>query len=181
MAFEVVPTPIRRRPRWHVLVVAGFAVVVVAAALVTSDPPSAAQRGHDASAVLPSPRSGPTAATPPTIDASPARPALLPDSIHCHDIDAVACTAVTSASVNLLATTGAPPRSVAVWPTLLCDSEVDCPRSRLTGARPLGSAIVNLRSGTIVWINVVDLPPDRSLTEERTGVDAWVIRWQPQS
>ena len=32
-----------------------------------------------------------------------------------------------------------------------------------------------------MWINVVDLPPDRSLTEERSGVDAWVIRWQPQS
>lgn len=167
MAFQVAPRAIGHRTLPAVLVVLAI-VGVITFAVVTSDGSSETVAGGSPSpAALQAAPSGGPGGSP---DAAP---------IDCHDLGRVACDDVVWAVRHVL---GAQRHLSAIggWRSLLCDSTLDCPARLLDGRRPVGSAVVALRSGDTVWVNVMARAADASPTGDRSGLTAWVVRWLPK-
>ncbi|MFL5778282.1 MAG: hypothetical protein ACJ761_05010 [Chloroflexota bacterium] len=102
-------------------------------------------------------------------------PAVGP-SVVCHELDPPTCQQVAQAALDVVRVEGREPVDVAVWPSLICGSDADCPLARLARRQALGSAVVSFGPGRPeAWTNV--LGPARSGVNASPGVDAWVIRW----
>ena len=182
MGFNVAPTPIPRRSRTPIAIVAAAIVGVVGFALVASGPPAAVRHASP----------GPDADGPATVgDASPpfvtssaaatAAPATLPsrDAIECHDLALGTCGAIAMASLTALPPDDHRVTAIEAWGVILCRDDFDCPRTRLVGNRPLGSAVVTLGSGARAWINVLEGEPFPGRVWEPQRTSAWIIRWDP--
>jgi hypothetical protein len=186
MGFEVAPTRLRGRgllPGVAVLI-AGLAMVVVGF-LAASDEGPAVPSGSASPAAARSIASPPSAPADGGDTGGRADRSLVatilppPDAIVCHDIDTVSCGEVVRASIVLMPPDDGDVTAIAAWPTILCGDDFDCPRDRLLGYRPLGSAVVSVASGAQAWVNVLEPAPYPGRVWDPTSTEAWVVRWLP--
>ncbi len=121
-----------------------------------------------ASAIVPIGTIGPVVTTEPAA----------PPAITCHTVAQVRCRALARAALEVAAEPAlAAIDSVDVWPTLSCSSDFDCPRDRLQGSRPAGSAILVTAAARRVWVNVTDRDLDGGAFDRAEHrLDAWVFR-----
>jgi hypothetical protein len=185
MAFDVTPTPVRRRgPRIPAIVVLAVGIGIVGTAVATSSPgepttvPASTAPAAAVTRVMPTSGGSATAAKP---AASPAqfpstRGARPPSNLKCHAVSDAICDAVAMASLAILPADA--PRVVGIdaWASILCGDSLDCPPQRLATSEPLGSAIVTFARGPQAWVNVVDPSP---AAEASAGPLAWIVRWRP--
>jgi hypothetical protein len=158
------------------------ALALVGFAVATSTAVPDARRSPVALASAPAAPPASAAPTPArSVASAPAVavvPVRLPRRVGCHGVDEPACRDIAQAGASVLPADGAAIAAVDVWDSLLCGDELDCPRSRLDGADPLGSVIVAFAGGgPSAWINVVG----RSTGTDAAGPRslAWIVRWQP--
>ncbi len=186
MGFEVAPTRLRRRglvPAVAVLV-AGLALVVVAFLAASDEGPAVASGSASpaavAAAIRPPSQHADTSEAVGRADHRVVATMLPPsDEIVCHDIDTVSCGEVVRASIVLVSPDDGDVTAIAAWPTILCGDDFDCPRERLLGYRPLGSAVVSVASGAQAWVNVLEPAPYPGRVWDPTSTEAWVVRWLP--
>lgn len=102
----------------------------------------------------------------------------VPPAIRCHDIADRPCRALARAALAAAEDpTFVAIDSIDVWPTISCSSDFDCPRYRLEGTRPAGSAIVVTAGARQLWVNVTDRDLEgRRYDRAEHELDAWVIR-----
>jgi hypothetical protein len=192
MGFEVRPTGLGST-RWYARIVlaialcAGFVGLGVAARIATTAPDSqnapsptavAAPRasGRPRATPLPSPMPG---SYPPSRSAQAgAQVRPLPRDLDCHGLAPAVCTRVATAALSVLTPELPAISSAAVYNSLICDSNFDCPRDRLTpDALPLGSVTFSFADGgPSAWINVVQHGPTPSVGQ--APAEAWLIRWR---
>ena len=182
MGFEVTPTGAGRghglRP---VLVVSVILVGIVVVAIATgrpgpaSSPPPPGIAAASTGVALASPSPGASLTGSPT--PSPILRSI-PATLTCHGLASVDCTRIALAAVQDLPPDAPVVRTAAVWSTILCDSDLDCPASRLRGHRPLGSAILGFGAGgPTVWVDVVEPATVPRGGSDLLDVQAWIIRW----
>jgi hypothetical protein len=185
MQFEVDPGPVRGGSHRQALIAAlgalGVIVLALASAIGLGTPDVPRSAAHSAPVVPPG--QADLADGLPAVPASSASPApgRLPgaDAIDCHDLAPGPCAAVSLASVRELDGDRLGVTAIDAWQSLLCGDDFDCPRPRLTGNRPLGSAIVTVDTGARAWVNVLETgsSPGDGAAPDRTI--AWIIRWVP--
>lgn len=181
MALEVAPTPVRRRrsllPAVAVLV-AVLAVVAVAWASAGGGPAERAGRGPAPGAGVEAPGSPSAPAPASPVATVPARLLRLPRTLECHDLASAACDRLALASLAVLPTDGPPVWAIDAWGSILCGDDLDCPRARLAGSVPLGSAVVTFAGGgPRAWVNVV--VPAPAPGTRAAAPFAWIVRWRP--
>ncbi len=185
MGFEVAPTPLRRRGLLPgaIVLVAVLAVIGVALATSTDRPPapsgSPGPLAVRASGGPPTPAARTGEATDRTESGAVVPRLPPPEAIVCHGIDAISCGEVARAAIALLSPDDGVVTAIAAWPTILCNDDLDCPRGRLVGYRPLGSAVVSVASGAQAWVNVLEPAPYPGRVWDPTSTEAWVLRWLP--
>ncbi|MFL5727342.1 MAG: hypothetical protein ACJ77F_13480 [Chloroflexota bacterium] len=181
MGFEV---PVRavsrsRRPRGVLATMAAFALVVSGAAvsgLGATGLPSVA-RVASPGVATPFP-SRLTAERGPTLRFEPAsfnRP--LPTSMECHSVAPTQCRRLVRAALRILPDELPDVRTAAVWESLVCNDNFDCPPDHLRDAEPAGSVVLGFvdRSESVA-VNVVDWGYGTSV---RLGLRAWLARSVP--
>jgi hypothetical protein len=149
-------------------IVVGLLAVVIAMGML--EPPGDRPTGAGArSAGEPSP-------TPLGMTAQSSAPAeLRPEIVRCHHLAAGPCRRIAAAALEAIGPVERPVEWIDVWSSLLCADDLDCPRGRLAGLRPLGSAVVTLEDGGPTgWVNVGERLPGSLVGGP--GLVAWVIR-----
>jgi hypothetical protein len=182
MGFDVAPTPVRRRgSRLPAVALLAAGIALVAIAIATTGPGPAPgptgsanpSREAEAAASTPTPvaPSAPAATVPP-------RPLRLPRTVECHDLAPATCDEVALTSIAILPPDGPAVAAIDAWGSILCADDLECPRPRLAGSMPLGSAVVSFDGGGArAWVNVV--VPQRVAGAAVGEPSAWIVRWQP--
>ena len=118
------------------------------------------------------------AARPPAAPLTRARPIRpMPDSIHCNDVDGLLCGRIVREGLSVLPADLPRVHEVAVWRSLLCSNDFDCPPEYLRGSVPAGSVVVTFADGSpSVAVNVVDWQYGPQI---RLGLRGWVVRSAP--
>jgi hypothetical protein len=183
MQFEVDPRPVaggvHRRALLAALGTVGAMAVIVALAVGSGAP----ARGDRASrSAPPGEPDGSLAGVPLTPRAAIAiTTGSLPgaDAIDCHDLRSEACAAVSLASVSELPPGTRGVVAIDAWSGIMCADDFDCPRPRLAGNRPLGSAVVTIDTGAQAWVNVLEAGLVSGPAAVASRTIAWIIRWVP--
>ena len=183
MAFEVPPTPLRRRALLPMLGLVASVIAVVVLALATSNSPrvaSLATPSPPAAAAIEVPAAAPGDGPSVGSDTAHGAPTLPPaNSIDCHDLAAAACGDVVRASIATLPDDLPPISSIGVWSTLLCGDDLDCPRQRLERYQPLGSAVIAFGPARLeAWVDVIEPAGPSGPMSDSAQLVAWITRWQ---
>ena len=181
MTFEVPVSAVSRsRAPRGVLAVAAASIAIVLTALVAAAfaPPAAAPLTDRAAAVS-SPEATSTAAafglaaapTPRFEPASFNRP--LPTLIDCHQVARSQCNRLVRAALRVLPDELPVVGHAAVWGSLVCNDDFDCPTEYFKDAEPVGSVFVGFGDGSPgVTVNVVDWGYGTGI---RLGLRAWLV------
>ena len=185
MTFEVPVSAVSqsRTPR-GVLAVAAVSGLIVLGALAagalapsTAGPPTT--RAAAVAAGTPSATASPPFAglvfganpTPPFEPASFNRP--LPTNIDCHAVGSAQCVRIVRAALRILPDDLPVVGNAAVWASLVCNDNFDCPAEYLRDSEPAGSVFVGFSDGSpAVTVNVVDWGYG---TAVRLGLRAWLV------
>jgi hypothetical protein len=189
VTFEVPISAVSRsRSRRGVAAVAGLSSAIVVGAVVLgvivpyrpAAPDEAVAPAPAAAAVIgsPVPPGGQRLPTIPRIvTASVARP--LPGRVQCHDVDDRQCRRVIRAALRVLPADLPDVSGAAVWRSLVCNDNFDCPPDYLRDSDSLGSVTMRFADDSpSVSVNVVDW---RYGTSIRLGLRAWIARSVPVS
>ena len=114
-----------------------------------------------------------TAPVPSSAEAVPGPPRV----VDCGRMPAYECPAAVLAAREALGAVDASIDLARAWPTLLCGDDLDCPRSLLARADPVGSVTFALSDGRVVWVNILREPAPTRLNETGERLVAQVIRW----
>jgi hypothetical protein len=182
VTFEVPVSAVSRsRTPRGVIAVAGLSGLIVLGAVIagvwTSGPASATNGRAQAPAATPSSTPAPALAfaEPRFEPASFIRP--LPTAIDCHDIAPVQCHRIVRAALRVLPDDLPTVRDAAVWDSLVCNDNFDCPADYLRDSLPAGSVILGFVDGSsAAALNVVDWRYGSSV---RLGLRAWIVRTAP--
>jgi hypothetical protein len=186
MAFQVDPRPLGDRgPSRAAAALAGVTVLLASAvglaALFPAREPSSPSVAEAAAsgAVGGSPAAEAPVATRRPGPKGPTEPVTLPaaDAIACNGVAPVRCDRLVRAAVALISRGADTAAMVDAWGAIVCGDATDCPPDRLAGSQPLGSAVVTLGSGGLVWVNVIEEPPPAGRPWEPGRTRAWAIRW----
>jgi hypothetical protein len=185
VTFEVPVSAVSRSrtPRGVFAVAAVSGLIVLAAltagALAPSSPAPPAARAAAAPDGAPSPKATPAFAglvfgadpTPPFEPASFNRP--LPTAIDCHAVGSAQCLRIVRAALRILPDDLPVVGNAAVWASLVCNDNFDCPADYLRDSEPAGSVFVGFSDGSPdVTVNVVDWGYG---TAVRLGLRAWLV------
>ncbi|MGZ8527689.1 MAG: hypothetical protein ACXWWR_02760 [Candidatus Limnocylindrales bacterium] len=179
MGFQVEPQRVARRRSalpGILTAIAGLAIVAVGLANGGGSAPSPSRTA--AATAGPSSASSIALGVAQRSAVATPRPYPAPSAIHCHGTSVGRCSLVVIAAVGQLPSDVPPVEAIAVWDSILCGSDADCPSSRFRGYRPLGSAIVSFGPDQPrAWVNVVEPAPHPGRVWVPTDIRAWIIRW----
>jgi hypothetical protein len=98
----------------------------------------------------------------------------LPTTINCHDVAQAQCRRLVRAALRVLPDELPTVRDAAVWGSLVCNDNFDCPADYLRDSLPAGSVILAFVDGSsAAALNVVDWRYGSSV---RLGLRAWMVR-----
>jgi hypothetical protein len=194
--FEVTPAPVvpRRGPPWVLAALVIVLILVVGGALVGRQD-TAAPQASQLALVTGQPPTAPASAAPLTLQ-PPSSPLLVlaqgPSTsapggadvaLTCHEVASPSCQRLAVAALRALPSTAPTVVRADVWPTILCDSPLDCPPTRLGAlTRPLGSVVLDFGDGgPEAFLNVVartaGASPTASSSPGPQSLMAWVVSW----
>jgi hypothetical protein len=172
MDYELETARISRRSALPSLLAAAITVGLLAVAIAVGmlEPRGDGSTGAGAGA------RGEPSPTPSGAPAQSSAPAeLRPEIVRCHHLAAGPCRRIATVALEAIGPVADPVEWIDVWSSLLCADDLDCPRGRLAGLRPLGSAVVTLGGGGPTgWVNVGERLPGALV--DGPGLVAWVIR-----